>query len=509
MTNKPKAIIYCRVSTKEQADEGNSLGTQQKLCREYCRTKGYEVAEVYIEAGESAKTANRPELQDLLGRVSKKKHNIAVVVVYKSDRLARNIMDHYSIKALLNKHDVQLESVTENFTDDPVGRLTENMVASFNQFDNEVRAQRCKGGMIDACEKGRYVVSAPVGYINGRVDGKPNLVKSNQADLVAEMFELYATGGYTMDELRAEMTDRGLISRLGKPYQKSYFPKILSTRTYTGKFEMFDRIFQGSYEPIISEVLFEKVQKVITNKGNKVAVYKKDCKEFPLRRFVVDSEENKLTGSYSKGRSKAYAYYRFGSGGKNIDPDVLNKKFIKFSDKYSLNQELVQKLKDKVAKEFESRGLSSKVKIKQLNTRLTELETLEVNLTEKFVTAWISESAYNKLAEKTKIEILDVKEKIDSLTKTGPNLLELLDQVESMVIDPGGYWNQASIGTKAKFQWFQFPQGLTYENNKFGTAEISPVFNVNVVNSVLKTANVDPSGFEPLTSCMPYKRSTS
>ena len=58
MTKRPKAIIYCRVSTKEQADEGNSLSTQQKLCREYCKSKGYNVEDVYVEAGESAKTAN-------------------------------------------------------------------------------------------------------------------------------------------------------------------------------------------------------------------------------------------------------------------------------------------------------------------------------------------------------------------------------------------------------------------------------------------------------------------
>jgi site-specific DNA recombinase len=59
------AVLYCRVSTKEQVDEGNSLTTQEKACKEYAQKNGYEVAQVYVEQGESAKTTERIKLVQL------------------------------------------------------------------------------------------------------------------------------------------------------------------------------------------------------------------------------------------------------------------------------------------------------------------------------------------------------------------------------------------------------------------------------------------------------------
>ena len=60
-----KAVIYCRVSTKEQV-KNLSLSTQLRACREYCEREGYEVAREFTDAGESAKTVDRLEFQNLL-----------------------------------------------------------------------------------------------------------------------------------------------------------------------------------------------------------------------------------------------------------------------------------------------------------------------------------------------------------------------------------------------------------------------------------------------------------
>jgi site-specific DNA recombinase len=55
-----RAVIYCRVSTKDQT-KNLSLPTQEKACREYCIREGYEVVAVFVEEGESAKTADGPD----------------------------------------------------------------------------------------------------------------------------------------------------------------------------------------------------------------------------------------------------------------------------------------------------------------------------------------------------------------------------------------------------------------------------------------------------------------
>jgi site-specific DNA recombinase len=94
-TKHKNAVLYCRVSTKEQVEEGNSLVTQEKMCREYAVAHGYSVAQIFIEQGESAKTADRTELKKLLDYCSNKKHQIDAVIAYKIDRISRMTTARY------------------------------------------------------------------------------------------------------------------------------------------------------------------------------------------------------------------------------------------------------------------------------------------------------------------------------------------------------------------------------------------------------------------------------
>lgn len=179
-----RIVIYVRVSTVEQAEEGNSLITQQKICREYADKNEYEVVEVFVERGESAKTANRTELQRMLQFVANKKNNVNAVVVYKIDRLSRNTDDYSQLRLMLKRYGVSIKSVTEQIEDTPVGRFMENMMANVAQFDNDVRTERCVGGMRNAISEGRYVWTAPVGYSNVKVAGKATIAPSDMAPLV-------------------------------------------------------------------------------------------------------------------------------------------------------------------------------------------------------------------------------------------------------------------------------------------------------------------------------------
>src|SRR5581483_3971233 len=110
MEEKKRAVIYCRVSTKEQVEEGNSLKTQEKICKDYAIKFGYEISQVFIELGESAKTANRTELKKLLAFCTNKKENISAVIVYRIDRLSRQLEDYTVIKSKLKQNGVEIKS---------------------------------------------------------------------------------------------------------------------------------------------------------------------------------------------------------------------------------------------------------------------------------------------------------------------------------------------------------------------------------------------------------------
>src|SRR5262245_47747294 len=95
-----RAVIYCRVSTKEQV--GNlSLSTQERMCLEYCAREGFEIAEVFVEEGESAKSVNRTKLIAMLAYCRTTRPRINMVVVHSLSRFSRSVSDHHSIRNTL------------------------------------------------------------------------------------------------------------------------------------------------------------------------------------------------------------------------------------------------------------------------------------------------------------------------------------------------------------------------------------------------------------------------
>ena len=88
-----KAYIYARVSTEEQAEEGKSIETQEKLCRDWAKNNNYIILGIYKDEGKSATSLNRPGLQDLLSKCQEKTNESDSILVQDTDRLARNTFD--------------------------------------------------------------------------------------------------------------------------------------------------------------------------------------------------------------------------------------------------------------------------------------------------------------------------------------------------------------------------------------------------------------------------------
>lgn len=140
------AVIYCRVSSKEQID-GTSLESQEQACREYALRNNLRIARAFIEEGESAKFADRTQLLKLIDYCRDKRNEIDTLIVWKLERFSRNVADHFLVKASLRQLGVKVVSVTEPIDADPNGRLMETILAGLAQFDNDMRALRTVQGM--------------------------------------------------------------------------------------------------------------------------------------------------------------------------------------------------------------------------------------------------------------------------------------------------------------------------------------------------------------------------
>ncbi|MFP5041635.1 recombinase family protein [Parasediminibacterium sp. JCM 36343] len=471
-----KAVIYCRVSTKEQAEEGNSLVTQEHNCRCYANEHGYDVAEVFIEEGESAKNADRTQLQRMLRFCAFKKNGISAVIAYKIDRISRNTDDYSQIRMLLKRHDVEIKSTSEYFEDTPAGRFMENIMANVAQFDNDVRTERSVGGMVTAMREGRYVWQAPTGYANRKVDGKSTIVKAESAPLIRMLFDFVASRAYSVEEVRKKMVPLGLCTKQGKPLAVSHIYRILRNEAYAGWIVKFGEKCRGSYEPIVSDELFGQVQRVLA-RHRTANPYHLENPDFPLRRFVRHARTGeKLTGSWSKGRRMRYAYYRYVHAYSQWKKDDLEKKFLSFMDSFSFNKDLLTMFKKHVSHSMKAKTEESRQGFDALEKLERELKEKRAALVEKSLNKIISDSVLKESLDLIESELWDVQKAKDEREGNSVDYSVILKYIENFLLCPSRTWKNATFETRLKLQWFVFPNGILLDNSEIRTTKVCSLF---------------------------------
>ena len=262
-----RAATYLRVSSREQV-EGYSIPAQREACLRLISDNGWSLAEEFCDSGESARTSGSASIPSHASSPCGYP-TITVLVLHKLDRLARNLEDHVSVRAELRKLDVQLVSVTESLEDSASGKLVEGIMASIAEFYSANLAQEVKKGMTEKARRGGWPTTAPVGYKNIRLQdrggrhGEAVIVPhDDQAQLVQQAFELYASGDWSLRDLHEEMTLRELQGRRGGTLSRSKLAEMLHNRAYIGKVTWASVEYEGFHEPLITIDLYERVQEV-------------------------------------------------------------------------------------------------------------------------------------------------------------------------------------------------------------------------------------------------------
>lgn len=269
-----RAVIYVRVSTKEQVEQGSrpdgfSLAAQLAACRRRAIELRAEVVGEFTERGVSGRSLNRPELQALLTRIETK--GVDLLIVHKLDRLARNLSDSVMLWSLLRSAGVQLVSVSEHLDDTPSGRLSYAVMAGFNEFYSANLALEALKGATEKARQGGTPHRAPVGYRNriryeGSRENRYVELDPVRAPLIAWAFEVYATGDWSMEALARELEKRGLQSRrqgqYRRPVHSSLLSKVFANRYYLGRVTYRGVEYQGAHLPLVSPEIFEACQRV-------------------------------------------------------------------------------------------------------------------------------------------------------------------------------------------------------------------------------------------------------
>ena len=160
------------------------------------------------------------------------------VVVFNLTRFAREKYDHFALRAHLKSLGISLRSATEPIDDTSTGKLMEGVLAAFAQFDNDVRSDRTRAGMRAALELGRWAFLAPLGYMNARAMGKSMILDPERAPLVRRAFQDFATGRFTKQEVRTNITALGLKTRRCQPVPSQTFDALLRNHIYIGRVDV-------------------------------------------------------------------------------------------------------------------------------------------------------------------------------------------------------------------------------------------------------------------------------
>src|SRR5271168_980127 len=198
---RKEAVIYARVSSKEQEKEGFSIPAQLKLLKEYAAANGIAVAQEYIDV-ETAKQTGRTAFGEMV--IYLKEHPaIRVMLVEKTDRLYRNLKDWVTVDEL----GVEIHFPKEGVVLSRESRSSEKFMHGIkvlmakNYIDN--LSEEARKGMQEKAEQGIWPTRAPLGYDNVEgPDGKKIIaIDPESGPLVSKLFAWYATGQYALKDV--------------------------------------------------------------------------------------------------------------------------------------------------------------------------------------------------------------------------------------------------------------------------------------------------------------------
>ena len=270
-------VSYLRVSTKDQAQkggeaEGYSIPAQREANQRKAESMGVAIVKEFIDAGESAKSADRPDLQRMLKFIAE--NPVDYVYVHKVDRLARNRVDDVAITVAIKKSGSTLVSATENIDETPSGMLLHGIMSSIAEFYSRNLATEVHKGMSQKAKSGGTPGKAPLGYRNvGRFTPEGSEERTveldpERAELIAWAFIAFATGDWTLRSLADELQARGLTTRRtpklpAKPVAPNVLHHILTNPYYKGEVIYQGVSHRGNHPRLVDPVTWQKVQDVL------------------------------------------------------------------------------------------------------------------------------------------------------------------------------------------------------------------------------------------------------
>lgn len=447
-----KVAIYVRVSTTEQALEGYSIQAQIATLKNYCASYKYVIHKVYHDSGISGKNINgRPALLELIEDCKVGKFDC--VLVWKLSRLSRSLLDLLSIVDIFSQHDVSFQSFSEKFdTSTPTGKMLLQMLGSIAEFERNTIIENVKLGMNERFKQGYSKGSIPFGYV---YKDKKAVIVPEQAEIVKYIFETYnnSDDNNCLTDLAEYLNLKGYKTRLGGLWSRISIRDMLINHFYAGyvrtgihshgKRQKHAEVREGQHTEIISQELFESVNKKLDSNRRGSFIKNKDSdslltgliicplcgsKMFALNTYNRHKKKNGETSIYdirmyrctenSKGRIGCKGFY---ISANKVEPGVY---------------EILNKLRNKIfineiKKEIQQLAKENKKPIND-NLKITERQLKDL---------YSVRDKYFKLFESGKVDMEKFADKINDILKD----IEKLESIKNKQLTTHTDYNDKDI----------------------------------------------------------------
>ena len=450
------AALWTRVSTEKQERNNCSLENQQRICREYAERNGIIIKKEFGGTHESAKTEGQMYRQ-MIAEVAKDKE-INIILVYSFDRFSRAGNDAITTKAYLKSKGIYVVSATQaTDPDTAVGTFMEDMLFLFNQFENNLRRDKCVMGMTECLKRGYWFGHVPLGYDRKKV-GREHIITVNEdGRKLKNAFIWKANEG---------LGDIAIVDRLrslGLMIDRKHLNKILHNPFYCGYIKhslLGDEIIKGKHEALIDEATFNKVNG-LSSAGYE---HREITDEFPLKRHVVCSDcGGYLTGYTVKARGRNY--YKCNKKGckSNHSTDKMHSKYVGLLNSYQIPQELIPVLTgvfEKVFKENNDMKIETRrILLKSQTECNAKLEKLQI----RYGLGEISDEVYQTTYKHLNVEMAEIKKGLEEASQNLSNMAKFVDEAIVMSCKLGDLWSNGSFDGRQSLQKLMFPTGVLFD----------------------------------------------
>jgi site-specific DNA recombinase len=500
--NLKNAVVYTRVSSKEQADNNLSLDFQKRVIEEYALKQGLSIISTFGGTYESAKTDGRKEFMRMLEFIKKNKGKVSHILVYTLDRFSRTGGGAIKLaQDLREKYGVSVFAVTQpTDTSNPSGVLHQNIQLLFSEFDNQLRKQRAVAGMKEKFQKGEWVTRVPQGYDIIKINGVRKIVVNEEGKKLKKAFQ-WRANGMKNEEIIQRLNTLGVRmykQQLTKLFKKPFYCGIINHAILDG------RVVEGVHETLISKELFLQVNGLHKAAANYGVPHKKELDEVPLKVFIKCEDcAQPFTGYIVKAKGLWYYKCRTKGCACNRSAKKMHQDFEALLTNYSVAPKMIKPIIYQIEYLFEELNKEGIEQEKALQKKLIEVTKKIDTIEEKYyVLEQMSGESFEKFYARYSEERDEIKKQLGKLTPQISNLKKSIREAVTFTSKLATVWTSSPVSTKEKLQRLIFPEGIIYckKMEAFRTEKVNSFF--TLIADTAKDAGENKKGTNKALPCL-------